>query len=118
MERLSESAYEIAGLLMTGAYTIHDIRASLVGYGVPSNEVAKIMFNACSELARREYIVWSYEEDWGNKPPKSPSAYTEEAFQDHWNECFPNGEIKEGIPDADSKTLFLEATEKLANEID
>lgn len=117
MTMLSEPGYVVGSLLLTGAYTVHDIRAALLAEGHAVEDIAEYIRDACLDLVNCGSVIWTREDDWGNAPSRKPPAYDANSFMTDWKLVFPSNEISPGIPDKENRTMFLEGTERLDVEI-
>lgn len=118
MTMLSKPGYVVGSLLLTGAYTVHDLRAAVLAEGSAIFSIAEYIRDACLELVKCGAVVWTREDDWGNVPSRKPSAFDADSFMKDWNLVFPLNEISPGIPDKENRTLFLEGTERLETAIE
>lgn len=114
---LSKDAFDVASVIVTGGLTVHDLRLSIVTEVIPSERVNEFLHRSLAELSRGGYLVWVYEPDYGNTPPRKPASCDEREFGKYWRLCFPRGGPVSNVPDCDNPTLFLEHNSALLREL-
>lgn len=111
---LSQAAYQVASVLVTGAATVHELKASIATTGVSRDKVDEWLFGALRELIALGFATFLFEPKYGDLPPVSPPSMTTTEFKSYWNRCFPDGVT--GVPES-SRTVFVECTDGLIDEL-
>lgn len=111
---LSQAAYEIASVLVTGAATVHELKASIATTGVPPSHVDEWLHAALQELVSLGFATFMYEPRYGDLPPVSPVSMTSTEFESYWNQCFEDG--VSGVPES-NRTISAEITDGLIDEL-
>ena len=116
--KMSTEAYIIANCLLTSAFTLHDLLATLVHVEkVPADVVDHRLHSGLRELVQRGWAQWEYEPDYGNAPSIRPTTYSVASFEDDWARCTSVGKLRQGVPDKKNPTMLFEATDELAVEM-
>lgn len=114
---MSLKAYIIANYLIDGAYSLHDLLASMIHVEhIPKDDVDAYLHEGLSELAERGCLRWTYEPQYGDIPSEKPDVYDVQHFEKDWQRCASRGLLREGVPDAENPTMLIEATDALAEE--
>ncbi len=115
---MSLKAYTISCYLVDGAYTLHDLLATMIHVEhVPRNMVDAYLHEGLLEMVKNGWVRWEYEPEYGDVPSEKPDAYDVRHFEYDWERCTCRGALREGVPDAENPTVLLEATDALAGEI-
>lgn len=116
---MSLNEYIIASCLATGAFTLHDLLATLLHVeNVPPDSVDEVLHDGLHELSKRGWIIWTYEPAYGDRPSQKPNSFDSTHFEHDWKRCIAHGRLREGIPDSDNPTMLVEATDSLIRELD
>ena len=88
---LSQAAYQVASVLVTGAVTVHDLKASIATTGIPQSNVDEWLRIALQELVTLGFATYLFETQYGDAPPVAPVSMTKTEFEFYWNQCFEDG---------------------------
>jgi|GEM_PF-3434692 len=111
---LSRAAYEVGSVLVAGAATVHELKASVATAGVSATEVDGWLLGALLELVASGYVTFLFEPRYGDLPPIRPAAMTPTEFESLWGRAFGQG--VRGEPES-SSTVFVECTDGLVAEL-
>ena len=115
---MSTEAYDIANCLLTGAFSLHDLLATMIHVEhVPKDDVDAYLHKGLREMVEHGWLRWSYEPQYGDVPSEHPDTYDVQHFEDDWRKCTILGALREGVPDAENPTMLFEATDALSEEI-
>lgn len=116
---MSSGALKIADCLISGAFTLHDLLATMLQVEkIPPDQVDEYLHSGLGELARSGWISWEFESDYGNSPSERPAAYDFKHFERDWSRCVAHGPLRAGIvPDKNNPTILFEAAESLYKEL-
>lgn len=88
------------------------------GFDTPCFQNLNADLEGLADLCRVGLLIWSFEPDYGNKPPvKSPDC-GEESFLQCWREFIEKSDLSVQVPDSRNPTLSLEGTPALNEEVD
>ncbi len=116
---LSSEAQGVGQWLGTSAWTLHDLRATLLHtMKIPRDQVDEYLRKGLRDLVVQRLISWAFEPEYGDRPSESPPASTTEFFDRDWQRCVSSGSLRECVPDAENPTMLIEGSDELVKAFD
>ena len=115
---LSKNAFLISFALSISPMSLHDLRRTMIFEGIESRERDKMLLEGLTELCSMGLLIWSFEPDYGNKPPVKPPVYGADSFLEYWRGFIKKSDLSVKVPDTQNPTLSLEGTPALNDEVD
>jgi hypothetical protein len=90
----------------------------MIFQGITGQQRDAMLIDGLSDLCRNGLLIWSFEPDYGNKPPVTPSDYSEGTLLKYWRQFITKSDLSAEVPDSENPTLSLEGTAALDEEVD
>jgi len=111
---MSDAAYAIGSVLITGGGTVHDLANSIACDGLTDEAAGGFLLDALVELCRDQLVSWSVETDYGRVKATRPTDLGERSLRMWWSRCFePHGLRRQAVPGPEEWTIAVDPTDSL-----